>query len=87
MPNVQLSKIGRLKISLERRGHDFPTQLDLGDMNDASSPYKIRVLLRFANRAFALDKLDRAYGTMLKAILAGSLEAITDPLIELVTIH
>ena len=56
-------------------------------MNDASSPYKIRVLLRFANRAFALDKLDRAYGTLLKAILAGSLEAITDPLIELVTIH
>ena len=87
MPNVVLSKIGRLKISLERRGHDFPISLDLGDMNDASSPYKIRVLLRFANRAFALGTQDRAYGTLLKAILAGSLEAITDPLIELVTIH
>ena len=87
MPNVVLSKIGRLKISLERRGHDFPISLDLGDMNDASSPYKIRVLRRFANRAFALGKLDRAYGTLLKAILAGSLEAITDPLIELVTIY
>ena len=87
MPNFQVSKIGRLKISLERRGHDFPTTLDLGDMNDASSVYKIRVLLRFANRAYALDKLDRAYGTLLKAILAGSLEAITDPLIELVTIN
>ena len=56
-------------------------------MNDASSVYKIRVLLRFANRAYALDKLDRAYGTLMKAILAGSLEAITDPLIELVTIN
>ena len=86
MPNV-LSKIGRLKISLERRGHDFPVQLDLGEMNDAASPYKIRVLLRFANRAFSLGKLDRAYGTLLKAILAGSLEAIHDPLIELVTIQ
>ena len=85
MPNV-LSKIGRLKISLERRGHDFPIQLDLGEMNDASSPYKIRALLRFANRAFSLRKLDRAYGILLKAILAGSLEAIHDPLIELVTI-
>ena len=86
MPNV-LSKIGRLKISLERRGHEFPVQLDLGEINDAASPYKVGVLLRFANRAFQLGKLDRAYGTLLKAILAGSLEAITDPLIELVTIY
>lgn len=82
MPNV-LSKISRLKISLERRGHDFPISLDMGEMNDASSPYKIRSLLRFANRAISVRKLDRAYGVLLKAILAGSLEAIHDPLIEL----
>ena len=55
-------------------------------MNDASGPYKIRVLLRFADRATKLGKLDRAYETLLKAVLAGSLEAINDPLIELVTI-
>ena len=85
MPNV-LSKVGRLKISLERRGHVFPVQLNLGEINDAGSPYKMGVLLRFADRATKMGKLDRAYETLLKAILAGSLEAINDPLIELVTI-
>ena len=85
MPNV-LSKIGRLKISLERQGHVFPVQLNLGEINDAGSPYKMRVLLRFADRATKMGKLDRAYETLLKAVLAGSLEAINDPLIELVTI-
>ena len=64
----------------------FPVQLNLGEINDAGSPYKTRVLLRFADRATKMGKLDRAYETLLKAILVGSLEAINDPLIELVTI-
>ena len=40
----------------------------------------------FADQATKMGKLDRAYETLLKAILVGSLEAINDPLIELVTI-
>ena len=85
MPNA-LSKVARLKISLERRGHVFPVQLNLGEMNDAGSPYKSRVLLRFAERSIKMNKLDRAYETLMKVILVCSLEAVNDPLIELVRI-
>ena len=85
MPNA-LSKIARLKISLERRGHVFPVQLNLGEINAEGSPYKSRVLLRFAERSIKMDKMDRAYETLMKVILVCSLEAINDPLIKLVNI-
>ena len=83
MPNA-LYKVARLKISLERRGHIFPVQLSLGEFDTEASPYKSRMLLRFAERSIKTEKLDRAYEALMKVILVCSIE---DPLIELVSIR
>ena len=71
-----LSKIGRFKIWLERRDHVFPTALDLGMMKSVGSPYKSRMLIRFAERSLNIGKLDEAYESLLKVFLVCSLEPV-----------
>ena len=83
----ELSKVARFKIWLERRDHVFPTALDLGMMNSAGSPYKSRMLIRFAERSLNLGKLDEAYESLLKVFLVCSLEPVENPLIEIVSIR
>ena len=82
----ELSKVGCFKIWLERRDHVFPTTLDLGMMNNAGSPYKSRMLIRFAEVKLRKGELDKAYESLMKVILVCSLEAVHDPLIEIVSI-
>ena len=83
----ELSKVGRFKIYLERRHHEFPTTLDLGMLNDTGSPYKSRMLIKHAERSLNLKKLDEAYESLLKVFLVCSLEPVENPLIEIVSIR
>ena len=77
-----LAKVARVKLFLERRGHTFPTEYNLGECNDETSPYKTRILLRWAEKHFKSGNMEKSYETLKKAVLVIAMEPILDPLIK-----
>ena len=77
-----LAKVARVKLYLERRGHEFPTEYNVGECNEELSPYKKRILLRWAEKNFKSRNLGKLYEILQKAVLVMAMEPILDPLIE-----
>ena len=71
-----------MKIFLERRGHDFPDQVDMGMFNGHTVVYRSRLTLRTAQLALKKKNLNEAMDNCHKSMFLLSLEPITDPLVE-----
>ena len=79
---ISLGKTQRMKSFLDRRGHDFPDQVDMGIFNNRTVVYRSRLALRTAQLALKKKDLDDAMANCYKSMFLLSLEPITDPLVE-----
>ena len=87
MASYSLSKTQKFKIFLERRGNDFPDEVDLGHYNDRNNVFRSRMALKDAERALKKKELDVAMTECKNTMFLLTLERVQDPLVELDNVH
>ena len=87
MASYSLSKTQKLKIFLERRGNDFPDEVDFGHYNDRNNVFRSRMALKDAERALKKKELDVAMTECKNTMFLLTLERVQDPLVELDNVH
>ena len=87
MASYSLSKTQRMKIFLERRGNDFPDEVDFGQYNDRNNVFRSRMTLKDAERALKKKQLDVAMDECKNTMFLLTIERVQDPLVELDNIH
>ena len=87
MASYSLSKTQRMKIFLERRGNDFPDQVDFGQYNERNNVFRSRMTLRDAERALKKKQRDVAMEECKNTMFLLTVERVQDPLVELDNTH
>ena len=80
---MSLSKTQRLKLELERRGHTFPMEVNLGMFNAHNNVYRARLTIKTAQKVFKERKYQEVMDECLKSLFLLSVDRIRDPLVEI----
>ena len=80
---MSLSKTQRLKLELERRGHSFPMEVNLGMYNAHNNVYRARLSIKTAQKVFKERKFQEVMDECLRSLFLLSVDRVRDPLVEI----